>query len=61
MSKINIDKIQEIPIIEDNRDKDNTTQYLTISNFEYLDAVVDKKEIEQRIAEKQEQLKKSII
>ena len=55
--KINIDKVKEIPIIKDNRNKKSKNTSLIISNFEYLDAKVDKKEIEQRKAKKQEQLK----
>ena len=59
MSKnIDIDKVKEIPIIEDKRDKDNKSKSLIISNYEYLDKVMDKKEIEQRLQEQQEKLHK---
>ena len=50
MSKdtINIDKVKDIPIIKDKRHKKSKASSLIISNFEYADAKVDKKEIEQR-------------
>jgi len=54
--KRDIDKVKEIPIIQDNRDKNNKTESLIISNYEYLDKVIDKKEIEQRLSEQQEKL-----
>lgn len=54
--KTDTDKLKNIPIIEDNRDKDNKSESLIISNYEFLDKVIDKKEIEQRLQEQQEKL-----
>lgn len=55
-NKKDTDKLKNIPIIEDNRDKDNKSESLIISNYEFLDKVIDKKEIEQRLQEQQEKL-----
>lgn len=57
MSKSDLEKIKaKIPKIEDKRDKTKKSKSLLISNYEYLDKVIDKKEIQERIKEKEEQL-----